>query len=99
MSQLTLRISDRLAHQLKAAARARGASVNGWATAVLAAAVDPAYAGDEAQALRERLARAGLLAESATPARKRPARRAFARARAAAGRGRALSELVSEGRR
>jgi hypothetical protein len=98
MTQLTLRIPDPLSQQLKAAARARGESLNRFASAVLRAAVDPAFAGDAAQALRERLARAGLLVVGEPSARARPSRKALGRARAAAGRGRPLSKLVSEGR-
>ena len=97
-TQLTLRISDPLSQELKAAARARGESLNRFATAVLRAAVDPAFAGDAAQALRERLARAGLLLVPERSSRARPSRRALARARAAAGHGKKLSKLVSEGR-
>jgi len=98
MPQLTLRIPERLGEELKSAARARGESLNRFATAVLRAAVDPAFAGDEAHALRERLTRAGLLADAEGPPRARPSRKALARARSVAGRGRALSKLVSEGR-
>ena len=72
--------------------------MNGYATAVLAAAVDPELAGDEATRVRERLARAGLLA-APSPAARKPSEAAVARARQRAGKGRALSELVSEGRR
>ncbi len=99
MSQLTLRMSEQLVSQLKTAARAQGHSLNKWATTVLSAAVDPAFAGDEAQALRERLARAGILLSMQPTSRRRPARAALARARAAAGRGRRLSGLVLEDRR
>ena len=98
MSQLTLRIPDSLAEELRSAARARGESLNRFASAVLRAAVDPAFASDEAQELRERLARAGLLVVAERSVRTRPGRRAVSRARAAAGRGRPLSKLVSEGR-
>jgi uncharacterized protein (DUF1778 family) len=95
---VTLRIPDSLKKELEVAARARGESLNRFATAVLRAAVDPAFAEDEASALRERLSRAGLLVVADRPARSRPSRKAFGRARAAAGRGRPLSKLVSEGR-
>jgi hypothetical protein len=97
-TQLTLRIPDPLTKELKAAARARGESLNRFATAVLRAAVDPNFAGDAAQALRERLSRAGLLLVPERSARVRPSRRAVGRARIAAGRGKALSKLVAEGR-
>jgi hypothetical protein len=100
MAQLTLRIPEGLARRLKQAAKARGSSVNRYAGEVLAAAVDPDLAGDEAARLRERLAQAGLLASM--PPENRPARRpdpaAVATARAAAGQGRPLAELVAEDR-
>lgn len=98
MTQLTLRLPDDLVARLKSAARARRQSVNGLAAAVLGAAVDPAYAGDEAQGLRERLARAGLLLTSTPAPRSRPSARALTKARAAAGRGKPLSRLVVDGR-
>lgn len=99
MGQLTLRIPDALGERLKVAAGATGKSVNRWATDVLHAAVDPDLAGDEASALRERLARAGLLVEVEPTRKSRPTTAALARARAAAGRGRRPSDLVAEGRR
>jgi hypothetical protein len=99
MTPVTLRIPAPLKKELEAAARARGESLNRFATAVLRAAVDPDFAGNAAEALRERLARAGLLVVPDRPARSRPSRKAVGRVRAAAGRGRPLSKLVSEGRR
>ena len=99
MRQVTLRLPDELADRLKEAAQAKGCSVNGFATAVLAAAVDPELAGDEATLVRERLARAGLLAPRSAGARRRPSKAAITHARKRAGKGRALAELVSEGRR
>ena len=98
MAQLTLRVDDELVHQLKAAAASQGRSVNSWASAVLAAAVDPDLAGAEADVLRARLSRAGLLMASTATRRARPARAETARARAAAGEGRSLAELVGEDR-
>jgi predicted transcriptional regulator len=100
MMQLTLRLPDALVARLKQAARARGSSLNGYAGAVLAAAVDPELAGDEMSRLRERLDRAGLLAAVAPPSRpvRRPDPAAVAAARAAAGQGRPLADLVSEDR-
>ena len=63
---------------------------------MLTAAVDPNLAGDEAQRVRERLARAGL--SMVVPERnlKRPRAVAVAHARAVAGRGRPLADLVRE---
>lgn len=100
MRQLTLRIDESLARRLKSAAASRGTSVNGYATSVLAAAVDPGgLAGVEQGRLRERLSRAGLLEHSIPSERVGPSDREFDEARAAAGRGTMVSDLVSEGRR
>jgi hypothetical protein len=83
---------------VRRAAASSERSVNAWIAAILTAAVDPDLATDEAERLRERLRRAGLLAEPKTPAR-RPNANDVKRARRAAGRGTPLSKLVSEGRR
>lgn len=100
MPQLTLRIDDRLASDLKDHAAKAGRSVNAWASQILQAAVDPDLAGTDAQRTRERLARAGLLViPPPRPGVRRPAATRLARARRAAGRGRSLSDLVIEGRR
>lgn len=98
VAQLTLRIPDRVLPDLKQAAAASGKSLNAWATAVLTAAVDPNLAGDEAERVRERLARAGLLMVVPERGLRHPPADAVARARAVAGRGRPLAELISEGR-
>jgi hypothetical protein len=99
MRQLTLRVSDDLAARLKRAAAERGSSVNGYATAVLGAAVDPELAGDESARVRERLAAAGLLAPTQPGDRRRPEQKALRAARRRAGKGRRLDEIVTEGRR
>jgi plasmid stability protein len=98
VAQLTLRVPDQVVPDLKQAAAASGKSLNAWATAVLTAAVDPNLAGDEAQRVRERLARAGLLMVVPERNLKRPRAVAVAQARAVAGRGRPLADLVSEDR-
>lgn len=99
MAQITLRIDDELARQVKRHAQAAGRSVNGWIAAVLGAAVDPELAGSEAGRTRERLARAGLLATpAARDTRRRPDEGAVRRARRAAGTGTPLSELVARDR-
>jgi hypothetical protein len=100
MVQMTLRLPDGLARRLKQAAKDRGSSLNHYACQVLAAAVDPDLAGDEAARLRERLAQAGLLALIPAEPRhtRRPDRAEVAAARAAAGQGRPLADLVSEDR-
>jgi hypothetical protein len=99
MRQLTLRVPEELAERLKYAARDRDESVNGYAVKVLSAAVDPDLAVDEITGLKERLARAGLLLSPELLPSDRPSARALGRARAAAGRGRPLSDFVAEGRR
>ena len=98
MAQITLRIPDELLDRLKQASAAQGRSLNSWASAVLAAVVDPEYADDETERIRERLARAGLLLDTGDQRRRRADAGTVARARAAAGRGRSLSDLVSEDR-
>lgn len=72
--------------------------MNEYVTAVLDAATNPDLAGDDAARLRERIERAGL-AVPADPLRSpRPDPSQVTRARSAAGAGKALSDLVSEGR-
>jgi hypothetical protein len=73
--------------------------MNDFVTAVLDAATDPDLAGGDAERLRERLARAGLLSGGrGQGARTRPAPRDVARARAAAARATPLSRLITEDR-
>jgi uncharacterized protein (DUF1778 family) len=98
MRQVTLRLPEELADRLRQAAGASGRSVNSFATAVLAAATDPDLAGDEAARVRERLARAGLLVTLGSP-RPRPDPARVRQARERAGRGRPMSDLVSQDRR
>lgn len=99
MKQVTLRLDDDLARDLAGEAAARGQSVNAFAAGVLSAAVDPDAAGDEAERVRARLARAGLLADPAPASGRRPDPDLLARARRRAGTGRPLAEFVAEGRR
>ncbi len=98
MRQLTLRVPEELAERLKGAAGDHDESVNGYAVKVLSAAVDPDLAGDEITGLTERLARAGLLLTPERVSTKSPSARAISRARAAAGRGKPLSDFVAEDR-
>ncbi|HEY2536501.1 MAG TPA: hypothetical protein VGI24_05900 [Solirubrobacteraceae bacterium] len=98
MRQLTLRVPEGLAERLKVAASDHEDSVNGYAVKVLSAAVDPDLAGDEITGLRERLAQAGLLLTPERLSSKPPSPEALSRARAAAGRGKPLSDFVTEGR-
>lgn len=99
MAQLTVRLDDRLAREVKAQAEAQGRSVNSWVVAVLDAAVNPDLEDSESARTRARLERAGLLATTGGGVRAAPpARRRVARARKAAGTGTPLSRLVSDGR-
>lgn len=72
--------------------------MNEYVTTVMRAVTNPDLAEDEMTRIRERLARAGILGDPGGPPRKRPDREAFERARIAAGRGKPLSDFVSEGR-
>jgi plasmid stability protein len=99
MAQLSVRLDDELAQAVKAHADRLGRSVNGWIVAVLRAAVDPELADSEVERTRARLARAGLLADPASPpAGAVPDPGRVRAARRAAGAGTPLSELVSGGR-
>ena len=95
---MTWRTSDELLERVRRQAQEQGRSLNEWVTAVLSAASDPASAGDEAQQLRERLVRAGVL-DDVEPPVARPAAKRVAAARAAASRGRSLAGVVSDDRR
>jgi hypothetical protein len=72
--------------------------MNEYVTRVLEAATDPENAANETERIRERLARAGLLAPAGAP-RRRPAQAQVARARRAAGSGTPLAQIVSDDRR
>lgn len=98
MAQLTLRLDDDLVVALKAKAKEEGRSLNASAANVLRAWVDPELAGDEAARLRERLQRAGILEEFPRLNRPRQDPELFAQARAAAGKGKLLSDIISEDR-
>ena len=98
MAQLTLRIADELAGQLKQEAARRGESVNALATHALRALVDPDLHDDALERTRERLRRAGLLEEPAPYHGRIVSDGEFERARAEAAGGRPLSDYVSEGR-
>lgn len=100
MQQFSVRLSDEHGEAVRRLAVARRCSVNQTFEDLVAAATDPAHAESGLVALRERLARAGLAFDlSALPEAAPPDQRELARARAAAGRGTPLADLVSEGRR
>ncbi|MGI8492378.1 MAG: transcriptional regulator [Acidimicrobiales bacterium] len=95
---MTIRVSEELLGRVRATAAGHGRSMNDYVSAVLGAATDPDLAGDEAARVRERLAQAGLLVVT-NPRGRRPPTRRVTEARAAAGRGTPLSQLVQSGRR
>ena len=97
MAQMTWRATDELMERVRRTAERQGRSMNDYVTIVLDAATDPDLAGTEVQQLRERLDLAGILVPAGRP-HHRPDPARVARARAAAGRGKRLSDLVDEGR-
>lgn len=100
MQQFSVRLSDQHGDAVRRLATARGRSVNQTFEDLVAAATDPAHARSELSALRERLGRAGLLFDvSNLPDVPVPDDREVERARAAAGRGTSLEEMIGEGRR
>lgn len=100
MEQFSVRLSDERGRAVRRLAAARSVSINQTFEDLVAAATDPALADDDRQALRERLARAGLVFDiTAIPDVDAPTEAELARAAAAAGHGTPLAELVSEGRR
>lgn len=99
MAQLTIRLDDALAREVKAEAAAQGHSVNGWVVALLNAAVNPDLEDSDLARTRGRLERAGLLVRPrGASGTARPDRRRVESARKAAGSGTPLSRLVSDGR-
>ena len=97
MTQVTWRAPDDVVARVRQQAAERGRSLNDWLTAVLTAVADPASAGTEAEVLRERLARAGLLEQVEADGVVRPDAELVRAARAAAGSsGPMLSEIVSQ---
>ncbi len=95
-AQITIRLNPELVKRLKADAERAGRTMNAHVSVILDAATNPDTAGDEARQLRERLRRAGVLLEVTPTTQPRPDDEAFERARAEAGRGTALSDIVSE---
>lgn len=97
MAQVTWRAADELVDRVRAVAGSSGYSMNEFLTRVLDAATDPNLAGGEAARIRERLERAGLLAElSAGQSAPRPRvdPDALRAARARAGQGTSLADLI-----
>lgn len=99
VAQMTWRVSDELLEQVRRQAQRHGRSLNDWVTTVMRAAADPAHAGDEATQVRERLALAGLLETPSDEVPRRPHADRVASARARAGTGSQLSDIVTDQRR
>lgn len=98
MKQVTLRLDEALVTRVKAAASARGESVNAFAESVLSAAVDPETAHSPIQRMRERLARAGILAEFEPYTGPVPTQEELDEAGREAGKGKPVSEILLEQR-
>jgi hypothetical protein len=96
-AHVTWRAPDELIQRVRAAAASANYSVNQYITAVLDAATNPDLASSETERIRERLARAGLLAATGVP-RTRPDPDRVAEARAAAAEGVPAAELISRDR-
>lgn len=97
MAQMTWRADDELLEHVRFQAAEHGKSMNDFVTTVLRTVTDPDHAEPGVERLRARLARAGLLA-TPTGEGVRPDRAAFEAARARAGTGTPLSDIVSAGR-
>ncbi len=97
MAQMTWRADDDLLEHVRFQAAESGRSMNDFVTAVLRTVTDPDYAEPGVERLRARLARAGLLAP-ATRQGERPDQAAFEAARAQAGAGTPLSDIVAADR-
>lgn len=98
MHQFSVRLSDDHGAAVKRLAQARGRSVNQTFEDLVVAATDPANASDPLSALRERMVRAGLAYDVSGGTGMAPDATALDQARAAAGRGTPLSQIVSEQR-
>ena len=92
---MSWRAPEELMARVKLAAAQRGKSLNDYVTSVLDAATNPDLAGSEAKQLRERLARAGVLVTVEETAHRRPPADRVLRARASAGQGTPVSDLIS----
>ncbi|MGI9031747.1 MAG: transcriptional regulator [Ilumatobacteraceae bacterium] len=97
-SQLTIRADSALIERVRDDARRLDRSMNEHVVKILEASTNPEHALDEHAEVRERLRRAGVLSEwPRLPAdRWRPTQAQIDDARAAAGRGTPLSQIVSE---
>lgn len=101
MHQMTWRAEAELLERVRSCARASGRSMNEYVTWLARVATDPETAGTEAERLRERLDRAGLLASPVRPPGlqvHRPDPAVVAQARRAVSGGVQAADLVVEQR-
>lgn len=98
MHQISLRAPDELVDRVRDSARAEGISVNSFIVHTLDAATTSEHLDDLGERMRERLRRAGLLEEPGVYDGPVPDPALVARAGRRAGRGKPLSDYVSEGR-
>lgn len=98
MAQMTWRVSDEVLAKVRRQAEEHGRSLNEWVTTVLSAASDPSSAGTLVEQLRERLAHAGVLETVVETPGAAPDPALVAAARARAGAGTPLAELVTQAR-
>ncbi len=96
--QLTIRADEELVERVKRTAAAEGRSMNEWANLVFRAATDPDASGSDIDRIRERLRNAGLLADHLPLPGQAPDPELVRAAGRRAGRGKPLSEYVTEGR-
>jgi len=98
VAQLTIRLDDELAEVVRRVAADEGESMNGWVVKVIRLATDPDHEPTGIERTRERLRRAGLLAEPVPYTGPPPDPEMLAEARRQAGRGTLLSELIRQDR-
>lgn len=98
MNQVTWRAPRELVERVQNLAAQQGRSMNEYLTRVLDAATSPDDVDSESERVRARLARAGLLANPPSSISGRPSSDSVERARAEAGTGAPLSDLVAGAR-
>jgi hypothetical protein len=96
MAQITIRADEDLILRVKQCAAEDGKSMNEYVTLVLEVATNPSHASTSFERVRERLARAGLLADLPPYRGVRPSREDVAEASREAAKGRPLSDYVSD---
>lgn len=97
MAQVSWRADNEIVKRAKHAAAWSNRSLNEYITLVVSAASNPDFAGSESEAVRERLAAAGLLGATKAP-RSRPSDAEVKAAGERAASGTPLDELISTGR-